>query len=70
MSAYLKDLAERVLATSAATFLAYVGGDMLDVLHFDWGAALSVTAGAAILTFAKALAVRPIGNPDTGGVVA
>lgn len=70
MTGYVKDVAERVVSTAAQAFLAYVGTDaVLDVLAFDWKAAGSITAGAAVLALVKALAVRPIGNPETGSVV-
>lgn len=69
MSAYLKDLTQRVLTA----FLVSLGGMMaaaqpFDVMTFGWGRALTVAASAAVLALVLGLAAKLTGTPDSAGV--
>lgn len=64
-SGFYKDMLERALATFFQAFLALVGSDMVGVTDFNWGAALSVAAMAAIVSVAKSF-VAGATSPETG----
>lgn len=66
---YLKDLAERVLASFAGGILAVLGADMFDALHADWKAALGVGLGAAVVSLLKGFAAKAVGDPDSASLV-
>lgn len=66
---YVKDVAERALGAASIALLALVSGDSLNVLTFDWVNAAGLVAGAAVLSVLKSLAVKNVGNPETGSVV-
>lgn len=68
MSAYLRDLAERVLASFAGGVLSVTGLDAFNILHLDWKAAVGVGGGAALLSLLKGLAARRVGDPDSAGL--
>lgn len=68
MSAYIRDLLERVGASFAGAVLATFGAGAVDVLHVDWPAALSVGAGAAIVSLLKALAARGVGDGSSASL--
>lgn len=62
----LADIAERALKTWAQAVLAYfLVGDTLDVFHADWGGALGVSLGAALISVLTSLASLPMGQPGT-----
>lgn len=65
-SAFVKDTAERVLATFAQAYIASatIFGEILD---FD---ALKVAAGAAVLSIFKALAARQVGDKESASLTA
>lgn len=62
--AYWKRVLEDSVTAFSAGFLSVVGGDVLDVLTFDWGKGLSVGLGAAVLFTLKSLATRNAGDPS------
>lgn len=66
--AFLQDAAERAAATAAQAFLAVAGVGALDVLHFSWTPALSVTAGAALLSLVKSVAALKLGPTGTASL--
>lgn len=68
MNTFVKDLAERVIASALGGFLAVVSLDGLDILHTDWKGALAAAAGAAIVSVLKGLAARFIGNPSSASL--
>jgi hypothetical protein len=61
----LADIAERAAKTAAQVLLAYFAVGQLDAFHADWGKALSLAAGAAILSVLSSLASLPMGQPGT-----
>lgn len=69
MSAYIKDLVERALASAAGGVLSVTGLDVVDVLHLDWKAAFGVGAGAAIVSVLKGLVARGIGDKDSAALL-
>lgn len=62
--AYWKRVLEDAVTAFSAGFLSVVGGDILDVLTFDWGKGLSVGLGAAVLFVLKSLATKNVGDPN------
>jgi peptidoglycan/LPS O-acetylase OafA/YrhL len=69
MSAYVKDLAQRVLTV----FLTALGGMMaaatpFDVVTFGWVRALTVAASAAVLALVLGLVAKLTGTPDSAGI--
>jgi len=69
MSKYLKDLTERALSTFAGGVLTVFGVGAIDVLHADWVTALSVGAGAAVVSVLKSLAAKGVGDGDTAALL-
>lgn len=65
---YLKDLAERALASFAGGALSVTGLDAVNVLNLDWKAALGVGGGAALVSLLKALAARRVGDPESASL--
>lgn len=61
---------ERALKTFAQTFLAMVGVQALDVVHADWVGLLSVSAGAAFLSYLMSIVSSEIGSKGTPSLVA
>jgi hypothetical protein len=59
------DLAERAIKTFAQTVLATFGAGALDVLHADWGNALALGAGAALLSVLSSLLSLNLGRKGT-----
>jgi hypothetical protein len=59
------DAAERALKTFAQVLLAYFGADAFDVLNADWGNALSIAAGAVVLSVLTSLLSLKLGNTGT-----
>lgn len=67
-SQFVKDAAERAVKTFAQTLLAYFGASALDILHADWGNALSVSAGAVVLSVLTSLLSVKFGNSGTASL--
>lgn len=68
MKKYWRDLAERVLASFAGGVLSVFGVGALDVLHADWPTALSVGAGAAVISILKGWVAKGISNHDSASL--
>jgi len=69
-SRFLKDLAERVIATAAGAALSVMvmtGFDFGDLA--DWRFAGQVAAGAAVLSLLKGLAATRMGDPESASLV-
>lgn len=63
---FAKDLLERAVKTFAQALIAFWGADgVLDVVSADWGEALSVAAGAALLSVLTSLASLKLGHSGT-----
>ncbi len=62
---FITDLIERSIKTFAQALLAYFGAGALDVLSADWGEALSVGAGAALLSVLTSLGSFKLGHSGT-----
>lgn len=63
--AFGKRLLEDAVTAFATGMLSVFGADVLDVLNADWGKALSVGAGAAMLFVLKGLATKNAGDPTS-----
>ena len=69
MNHYLKDLAERVTATFLATLSGLaLAAQPFDILSFDWGTSLTVSASAAVLSLLKGVVARMTGPTDGAGL--
>lgn len=62
---FILDTAERAIKTFAQALIAYFGAGALDVLSADWGEALSVGAGAAVLSLLTSLGSLKLGASGT-----
>lgn len=62
---FYKDMFERAVATFAQALLAYAGTGVVGITEFDWLAALSLAAMAAVLSVVKAFAAGA-GGSETG----
>jgi len=67
-SQFIKDAVERAVKTAAQTLLAYFGADAFDVLNANWGNALSVAAGATVLSVLTSLLSLRLGNSGTASL--
>lgn len=67
-SQFVRDAIERAVKTFAQTLLAFFGADALDVLNANWGNALSVAAGAVVLSFLTSLLSLRLGNSGTASM--
>lgn len=56
---------EDAVTAFATGVLSVFGADVLDVLNADWGKALSVGVGAAVLFILKGLATKNVGDPTS-----
>lgn len=65
---YLMDLGERVLGAFVAGVLSVLGVDALNIVTADWGTALSVGVGAAVLSLLKGLAARYRGDHESASL--
>ena len=65
---FVADAAERAVKTFAQTLLAYFGASAFDVLKADWGNALSVAAGAVVLSVLTSLLSVKLGNSGTASL--
>lgn len=69
-SKFLKDVAERAIATFAQTLVALVGTDAVDILSVGVGDSLKAAAVAAGLSVVKSVAAAkgPIGDTSASAV--
>jgi len=67
---FLKDVAERAVATFAQTLVALVGTDAVDILSVGLGDSLKAAAVAAGLSVVKSVAAArgPIGDSSASAV--
>lgn len=66
---FVIDMGERAGSTFCQTLASFaVGAGMLDVLHFDWRTALSVSAGAAILSVLKSVGAGAVAKTGTASL--
>jgi len=67
---FLKDVAERAIATFAQTLVALVGTDAVDILSVGLGDSLKAAAVAAGLSVVKSVAAAkgPIGDTSASAV--
>lgn len=67
---FLKDVAERAVATFAQTLVALVGTDAVDILSVGIGDSLKAAAVAAGLSVVKSIAAAhgPIGDQSASAV--
>ena len=67
---FLKDVAERAVATFAQTLVALVGTNAVDILSVNLGDSLKAAAVAAGLSIAKSVAAAkgPIGDTSASAV--
>ncbi|HEY6021923.1 MAG TPA: hypothetical protein VIY48_19265 [Candidatus Paceibacterota bacterium] len=63
MSTYVKDLAERVIATGALAFLSSFSFSDLSTAHDA-----AIAAGSAVSALVVGLLARFVGNPDSAGI--
>lgn len=69
MSNFVKDLAERALASAAGGVLSVTGLDVVNVLHLDWKAAFGIGVGAALVSVLKGLVARGVGDKDSAALL-
>jgi hypothetical protein len=62
---FLLDALERMIKTFAQTVLATFGAGALNILHADWGNALSLGLGAALLSVLTSLVSIKLGGNGT-----
>lgn len=67
--AFWADAAERAVKTFAQTVLAVFGVGALDVLHADWGNALSLAAGATVLSLLTSVGSSAVHDPESASLV-
>lgn len=60
---------ERAIKTFAQTFLALAGAQAFDVLNADWVSLLSVSLGAAFLSYLTSIVSAEIGDRGTPSLV-
>lgn len=69
MSNFVRDLAERALASVAGGVLSVVGLDAVNVLHVDWKAAVGVGIGAGVVAVLKGVVARGVGDKDSAALL-
>lgn len=63
---FVLDSVERAVKTFAQSLIAFFAvGDGFDAFHADWGNALSLAAGATLLSVLMSLASLKLGNRGT-----
>lgn len=67
-SQFIKDALERAAKTFAQTLLAFFGADAFDVLQANWPNALSVAAGAVVLSVLTSVASYKAGISGTASL--
>ncbi len=65
---WLKDATERALKTFAQTLAVTLGAGAVDILSVDWRAALSISAGAALVSVLMSVGSEPFGNRGTASL--
>ncbi|NUP83916.1 MAG: Holin [Nonomuraea sp.] len=65
---FLLDMLERAIKTFAQAVLATLGAGALNVLHADWGNALALGAGAAVLSVLTSLLSIKLGGNGTASM--
>lgn len=68
MSAYVRDLLERVVATFVVGALSVLGSNALDLTNVSTLKSAAIGGGAAVLTLVKGLLAKRVGSPDTAGL--
>lgn len=68
-SEFWKDALERAVKTIAQVLLAFLGADVVDVLGVDWGKALGVALGAAVVSLLTSVASAGIGQRGTASLI-
>ena len=63
--AFWRAAAERALKTAAQVLLVFLGADVVNVFKVDWGHALGITLGAALLSVLMSMASAQVG-PEKG----
>ena len=66
---FFKALAERAIKTFAQTLAAVLGAGAVDILSVGWIQALSVSAGAALISVLTSIGSSQIGEPGTPSLV-
>jgi hypothetical protein len=67
--AFWSDAAERAIKTFAQTLLATFGAGALDVLHADWGNALALGGGAAVLSVLTSVVSSTVHDPESASLI-
>ena len=66
---FLKDAAERAAKSFSYAVIAVFGvGDGFDAFHADWGNALSLGLGSAVLSVLGSVASYKVGNSGTASL--
>jgi len=63
------DAAERAAKTFAQTVVAFFGAGALNIVTAQWGEALSLGAGAAVLSVLTSVASSRVHNADSASLV-
>lgn len=68
---FWKDAGERALKTAAQALLSLwlVGDVALNLLAVEWGSALGVAAGAAVVSLLTSVVSAPVGDAGTASLV-
>lgn len=66
---FWKDTAERAIRTFAQALIAILGAGAVNILAVDWGQALSVAAGAALISVLTSIAASGFGDKGTPSLV-
>lgn len=67
--AWLKDTAERAIATAAQTIIALLGADGFDLLDVDVYEVMGVSLGALALSVLKSLVASKMHDPNSASLV-
>jgi hypothetical protein len=68
-SSFWVSAVERAVKSFAQSLLAIWGGGVFNVLSVNWGSALGIAAGAAVLSLLTSLVSLPFGPSDSPSVV-
>lgn len=69
MKQFILDTLERAVKTFAQTLVALLGAGAVDILHTDWKARLSVSAGASVISLLTSIASYPVGTKGNASLV-
>ena len=67
-SQFVQDAVERAVKTFAQAVLAFFGAGALDIVSADWGEALSLGVGGAVLSLLTSVASYKAGNTGTASL--